>query len=76
MLTRPYMAIQFAKHLKQVWASKGYPNVTVHAKILVRLNGRQGQHLIDPEVDLAAQEWSFLSSSHWLLPLHKPLPPE
>jgi hypothetical protein len=35
----------------------------------VTLNGRPRQPMVDPDVDLAAQQWSWRAAK-WILPLH------
>ena len=73
MYARPFMIIQFARHVKAKLRRQGYPEVTVHSRTLVSLNGRRPQLLVDPEVDLAAQSWT-LGHADWIVPLTEPLP--
>ena len=47
---------------------EGYDNVEVRARVMVSLNGREPQLLIDPEIDLAKEQVSLLPAS-WIVPL-------
>jgi hypothetical protein len=66
---RPELAWQFAQFLEQHYAGQGLAPVEVRARSLVSLNGRTPQPLVDPDVDLAAEEWSVLGPTPWIVPL-------
>lgn len=66
---RPDLIWQFAQFLEQHYADQGIAPVEVRASSAVSLNGRPAQPLVDPNVDLAAQEWSFLRPNRWVVPL-------
>jgi len=70
--TRPDMILQFAKHLANEYEKKGVPGAEVHANVLISLNGRKAQPMIDPKIDLAAQPRNLLPAP-WILPLKEPL---
>jgi hypothetical protein len=72
MSTRPDLIQQFAKYLADLHR-RGGTNVEVRAEVLVTLNGRKPQWLVDPKVDLAAQPRT-LRRKRWILPLREPLP--
>lgn len=72
MSQRPDMIIQFAHHLAEDFRERGYPNVEVRANVQASLNGRKYQALIDPNVNLAAEERNLWSAS-WIMPLTEPL---
>jgi hypothetical protein len=59
MSMRPYMIHQYAHELASMFERSGYENVSIHALTNISLNGRPGQWLIDPTVDLAAQPQRF-----------------
>ncbi len=65
--TKPDVIWQFAQHLKKDFAKKGV-DVKVFVNANVRVNGKDMQPLIDPEVDLASIPWNPLKHSEWLLP--------
>lgn len=65
--TKPDVIWQFSQYLKKDFAKKGI-DVKVFVNANVRVNGRDMQPLIDPEVDLANVEWNPLKHSEWLLP--------
>lgn len=58
---------QFAQYLKKEHAAKG-EDIAVYANTKVRINGRPAMQLIDPNVDLAAEEWDHLRHHEWILP--------
>lgn len=64
---KPDMLWQFVQFLKKEYAKKG-TDVEIYANGLVRVNNHPRQRLFDPDVDLAAEEWSHFSHHDWLLP--------
>lgn len=64
----PQMIWKFAKFLKEEYGRMGV-DVEVYAQALASLNGRAYQYIIDPNVDLAAQEKPFFGNAKWILPL-------
>ncbi len=71
----PYALLQFAHHVAEVVRDRGYRDVEFYARNQVSLNGREPAFLVDPEVDLAAQETTLLPMP-FLLPLQGDRPPE
>lgn len=67
MATKPDMIWQFSQRLKKDFAEQGQ-DVEVYVRSRVSVNGRRYQVLIDPEVDLAAEEWKHFSHHEWILP--------
>src|SRR5678816_853237 len=74
VITKPELILLFGHHLAEEKRREGYENVEVRARVMVSLNGRQPQLLIDPEVDLAKEEMSLLPA-RWIVPLTTPLEP-
>jgi hypothetical protein len=72
MTTKPELILHFAHHLAEQKRREGYENVEVRARVMVSLNGRPPQLLINPEVDLAKEEISLLPA-RWIVPLTTPL---
>jgi hypothetical protein len=72
MITKPDLLVLFAHHLAEEKRREGYDDVEVRARVMVSLNGRQPQLLIDPNVDLAKEEVSLLPAP-WIVPLTTPL---
>ncbi len=71
MSGRPEMLLQFAHHLAAEYRSRGYADIEIYVDARVSLNGRERQHLVDPERDLAqvtSSQWR-----DWVLPLTEPL---
>jgi hypothetical protein len=68
----PRMIHQFCRYLAAEAAKAGFEGVQIRAIVLVSLNGRKPQLLIDPTVDLAAQPptWDRLP---FIMPLTEPL---
>ena len=71
-LMKPDLILQFAHHLAEEKRREGYDNVEVRARVMVSLNGRQPQLLIDPNVDLAKEQMGLLPA-RWIVPLTTPL---
>lgn len=65
--TKPDIIWQFAQHLKKDFEKKGQ-SVKVYIKTYVRINGRQPKLFIDPEIDLANQEWHHFKHHNWIMP--------
>ncbi|HEX3252601.1 MAG TPA: HTTM domain-containing protein, partial [Pyrinomonadaceae bacterium] len=72
MTTKPELLLLFGHHLAEQKRREGYDDVEVRARVMVSLNGRQPQLLIDPNVDLAQEQVSLLPAS-WIVPLTTPL---
>ena len=72
VITKPDLLVLFSHYLAEEKRSEGYDDVEVRARVMVSLNGRQPQLLIDPNVDLANEEVSLLPTP-WILPLTTPL---
>ena len=72
MITKPDLIVQFSHFLAEEKRREGYENVEVRARVMVSLNGREPQLLIDPNVDLAKEEMSLLPA-RWIVPLTTPL---
>lgn len=73
MMKMPEMILQYAHHLADEKRKEGYENVEVRVDVLVALNGRPPQRLIDPTVDLVKQKPS-LGHKPWILPLEVDIP--
>lgn len=71
MATQPDMILSFAHWLAELYRLRGHPQVRIYASTRVALNGRSGQPLIDPTVDLV-QERDGLAPKAWILPLRDP----
>ncbi|MBS1613170.1 MAG: HTTM domain-containing protein [Bacteroidetes bacterium] len=65
MSTQPDMILQFAQHLKEV-CGKEMQNPEVYAEAYVTINGRSSRLLIDPKVNLAAEQDGF-ANKKWIL---------
>lgn len=65
--SKPDMAWQFAQYLKRLYKEQGH-DVAVYAIGKVRVNSHPYHTLIDPEVDLAQEEWSHFKHHTWILP--------
>ncbi|MGJ8548205.1 HTTM domain-containing protein [Winogradskyella wichelsiae] len=65
--TKPDIMWQFSQHLKNDFAKKGIP-VKVYINARIRVNGKPSRQLIDPKVDIAAEEWHPFKHHSWILP--------
>ncbi len=72
MTTKPDLILLFGHYLAEEKRREGYDEVEVRARVMVSLNGRQPQLLIDPNVDLA-KEYVSLLPTRWIVPLTTPL---
>jgi hypothetical protein len=72
MITKPDLILLFGHYLAEEKRREGYDNVEVRARVMVSLNGRQPQLLIDPNVDLVKEQVSLLPA-RWIVPLTTPL---
>jgi vitamin K-dependent gamma-carboxylase len=68
MATQPDMIHVYALHLARRFEAEGRGKVRVYAHAWAALNGRPSQRLIDPTVDLAAEERS-LRPKRFIVPL-------
>jgi hypothetical protein len=66
---KPELLAHYARHLREVYAAKGYRDPAVFAKALVSLNGRPYFPLVNPDVDLATVEHSPWRVAAWIMPL-------
>jgi vitamin K-dependent gamma-carboxylase len=73
MSTKPELILLFGHYLAEEKRREGYDNIEVRARVMVSLNGRQPQLLIDPNVDLTKEEITLLPA-RWIVPLTTPLP--
>jgi len=72
MTTKPDLLVLFAHHLAEEKRREGHDDVEVRARVMVSLNGREPQLLIDPSVDLANEQVRLLPTP-WIIPLTTPL---
>ena len=72
VITKPDLILQFVNYLAEEKRLAGYENVEVRARVMVSLNGREPQLLIDPNVDLTKEQASLLPA-RWIVPLTTPL---
>jgi hypothetical protein len=72
VITKPDLLVLFSHFLAEEKKREGYDDVEVRARVMVSLNGREPQLLIDPNVDLAKEQVSLLPT-RWILPLTTPL---
>lgn len=69
---RPDMILQLAHHVAEDFRKIGHTHVQIRARVLVSLNGRREQLLLDPDLDLAAVPRD-LSHVSWIKELEIPL---
>ena len=70
--TQPDLVLQLGRHIGREWEARVDGPVRVRAEVLVSLNGRRSQLLVDPEVDLLTLDDPHAVS--WILP-EPPGPP-
>jgi hypothetical protein len=72
MCSRPLLIQQFAKHVAELGRQNGHPRVQVRSLAVVSLNGRKPLPLVDPNVDLAAEPYRWLTPVPWIMPHDTP----
>lgn len=55
--SHPEMHLQFSHYLADEWEKNGYENVEVRVDTAISLNGREPMPIVDPTVDLAAEDY-------------------
>ncbi|MDQ3653496.1 MAG: HTTM domain-containing protein, partial [Chloroflexota bacterium] len=65
---QPDMILQFSHFLAEEWRKDGYDDVEVRAQTMISLNGRDPQPIVDPTVNLAAEEQTIANAS-WITSL-------
>ena len=65
--TKPDVIWQFAQHLKGDFAKQG-KSVEVYVRTYIRVNGHPSKLLIDPNVDLANEQWHHFKHHDWIMP--------
>ena len=65
--TKPDLIWQFAQRIEEEYAKNG-KEVQVYAEGKISVNGGPYKPLIDPKVDLAAEEWQHFRHHDWILP--------
>lgn len=69
MSTQPDMLLQYAHILRDYYTKHGFQLPQVYVDSYVTLNGRLGQPMINPQIDLAKEKESFKPKS-WILPFN------
>ena len=64
---KPDMLWQFVQFIEKKYAEEG-KEVAIYAEGRAKVNNHSFQQLVDPTVDLAAEEWSHFSHHDWILP--------
>ena len=72
---KPGFAAQYARNLREVYRARGFAEPAVFAEMLVSLDGRPFQPMVDPTVDLSAVHDSPWQAATWILPLDLDLTP-
>jgi len=65
---QPDMILQFSHFLADEWRMDGYDDVEVRAQTMISLNARDPQPIVDPTVNLAAEEQTVANAS-WITSL-------
>ncbi|MCA9507409.1 MAG: HTTM domain-containing protein [Myxococcales bacterium] len=73
MSGKPALILQFAHFLRDKFTQPGEKPVEVYAEGRVKLNGRNAQRLVDPNVNLAQISSIKLFGNEWLFPLRQPV---
>lgn len=69
MSFQPDFILEYAHYLHDFYQKQGYNDPEVYVESYVALNGRLSQKYIDPEINLAKENESFLHKT-WILPFN------
>lgn len=72
MAGRPYLILQFAHFLRDLYTAEGEKPAEVYVESRVRLNGRKPQRLVDPTINLAQMEAKEIPDA-FVFPLRQPV---
>lgn len=67
--TSPWMIRQFGRHIADTWQEKSGRRPKIRVVSNLMLNYRLPQPLIDPNVDIAASDYTLASHNSWILPI-------
>jgi hypothetical protein len=71
MAFQPDLILATSQIIAEDFRGRGHRDIEVRADVFVSMNGRPGQRLIDPEVDLASQN-PGIGPKKWILPAPAP----
>jgi vitamin K-dependent gamma-carboxylase len=72
MAGRPYLILQFAHFLRDLYTNPGEKPAEIYVETKVKLNGRKPQRLIDPTINLASIKPTEIPDS-FVFPLRQPV---
>ncbi len=67
MAMNPDMILQFCHKYADLLRSQGAEQIDIRARVLISLNGREPQMLIDPNVNLANERRRWLTPYPWIM---------
>jgi hypothetical protein len=67
----PDMVLQYCHWRRDQLRRSGCDQIDIRAQVLVALNGREPQPLIDPDVNLANEPRRWITPYPWILPLNR-----
>lgn len=73
MSYQPDMILAYAHHIRDKKHKEGHKDIKIYVAAACALNGREIQTFIDPNTDLAKEEYSW-KAYPWILPLKTELP--
>jgi hypothetical protein len=65
--TKPDLLWQLSQRIKE-YHTRGGQDVAVYIDATIKVNGGAYHQLIDPQVDLAAEEWHHFKHHDWIMP--------
>lgn len=68
--TKPDFMWQFAQRLKAEYAEQGI-GIKVYVRSYLSVNGKPKKRFIDPDVDIANEEWHHFEHHDWILPSNR-----
>lgn len=64
---RPDMLWQLVQEMKKQYQQEGFEQIEIYAENRVSLNGHGFSYLIDPEINLAKEDWKPFKHHDWIL---------
>lgn len=64
---RPDMLWQLVQEMKKKYQEEGFEQIEIYAENRVSLNGHGFSNLIDPQIDLAKEDWHPFTHHSWIL---------
>ncbi len=69
MALQPKLILQYAHYLRDKFKAQGVKDPVITTEVILTMNGRPLQYLIDPQVDLAKVQYPWFGHATWVVQL-------